>query len=1141
MMRSTQLIKRNLTHYWRTNLVVVFGVGIAVAVLGGALLVGDSVRGSLRELFLQRVGNTDSIISGTSFFREELAADIQNDPRFSAAGFSATCPIIAIDGSVTMESNRRVASSIRVYGVDERFWSFHGRNVPTPNNREVFISQSLADEVEASAGDGLLLQVQKPSGIPAESLHSKKEDLGRVLRVTIRRTISLEDLGEFSVQPQQNGTRAVFIPLRLLQTELEQEGKSNVVLIAHRQHRAEQQNSQTETDALNKILNDTATLDDYGIQVRDLGQPNGISIEHESKLLSDRLAISATKAATDLSFRAMPVLSYLANSINVADQAGVRSIPYSLVTAVDDTEFLELNGQNAAARVREIEAAGRVPIVLNDWAAHDLRATPGQSLALSYYVWQENGELKTKEAHFEVSNVVPIRDFAADRNLVPEYPGISGTESLSDWDPPFPIDLKLVRKQDEDYWDRYRTTPKAFLPLSSAQELWQTRFGGLTSLRLIPACEQSQAGLRYRQKLQSQLRPTEMGLTIIPVRQQGLQSSRGATDFGEYFLYFSFFLVVSAVLLTALFFKLGVEQRLREIGLLYAIGFSGQTVRRLFLVEALILSLVGSVLGIVGAVVYGQLMMTGLGTWWVNAVGTTALRLHVSPVSLLIGGVGGVTAALFFVAITLWRVGKASARSLLAGAALSDVKVKRGSRRLVTVLRAGHALALVGISLLAAVRFGVIGQVAGFFGGGLCLLSALLCYQAVWLRRRARSNLKPNGSLAVLRLGFRNASYRPARSVLCIALIASAAFIIVSVEAFRRPGYASTLDRKSGTGGFPLLAESVVPLVHDPNSAEGRENLNLLTRRSVDLSSTRFERFRLRPGDDASCLNLYQPRNPRIISPREDFIQSNRFSFADAVEGSAAENENPWLLLNRQLADGAVPVIADANSMAYVLHLKLGDDFVLSNAGNPIRLRVVAALSDSVFQSELIISEPNFLRLFPDRTGYQVFLIDTSQDQMQAVSTTLEDRLSDFGFDVVSTAERLATFHQVENTYLSTFQMLGGLGLVLGTLGLSAVLLRNVFEQRRELALLSAIGYNSSHFTWMVIAENALLVGCGIATGVACALLAIAPAFVERGGRFDNRSLALLLLAVLLSAFVASMIATLSILRTPLLPALRAD
>ena len=54
---------------------------------------------------------------------------------------------------------------------------------------------------------------------------------------------------------------------------------------------------------------------------------------------------------------------------------------------------------------------------------------------------------------------------------MPEYPGISGSESLAEWDPPFPVDLKRVRKQDEDYWKQYRTTPKAFILLAAGQEL----------------------------------------------------------------------------------------------------------------------------------------------------------------------------------------------------------------------------------------------------------------------------------------------------------------------------------------------------------------------------------------------------------------------------------------------------------------------------------------------------------------------------------------------------------------------------------------------------------------------------------------------------------------------------------------------
>ncbi len=75
------------------------------------------------------------------------------------------------------------------------------------------------------------------------------------------------------------------------------------------------------------------------------------------------------------------------------------------------------------------------------------------------------------------------------------------------------------------------------------------------------------------------------------------------------------------------------------------------------------------------------------------------------------------------------------------------------------------------------------------------------------------------------------------------------------------------------------------------------------------------------------------------------------------------------------------------------------------------------------------------------------------------MTTLLEDRLSDFGVDVTDTRARLTAYHQVENTYLSTFQALGALGLLLGTFGLAAVLARNVLERRRELGLLGAIGF----------------------------------------------------------------------------------
>src|SRR5260370_19150358 len=186
-MQISQLLIRNLAHYWRTNLAVVLGVGTAVAVLAGALLVGDSVRASLRDLFVQRLGQPDLVIASADFFREQLASDIEDDPQFTASGFANICPLIALEGTVTHESSKRVGSGIKVYGVDERFWKFNAQSgKQSPQSREVFVSEGLAQELSASVGNSIVLRVQKPSDIPVESLHSRKEELGSTMRLTVR-------------------------------------------------------------------------------------------------------------------------------------------------------------------------------------------------------------------------------------------------------------------------------------------------------------------------------------------------------------------------------------------------------------------------------------------------------------------------------------------------------------------------------------------------------------------------------------------------------------------------------------------------------------------------------------------------------------------------------------------------------------------------------------------------------------------------------------------------------------------------------------------------------------------------------------------------------------------------------------------
>jgi putative ABC transport system permease protein len=1107
-MTRSRLIRRALGYYWRTNAAVIAGVATAVAVLSGALLVGDSVRGSLRDLVIERLGRTESTITSTSFFREALGADL------------GATPLIALTGVVSEQGSGRRASGVQVYGVDERFWRFHRVAVSGPGDREAYISPALARQIGATVDRTILVRVERPSSIPLESLHGRKDDAGRTVSVTVRAVLDRAHMGEFSMRPQQGDVLAVFVPLSRLQQDLGRVRQVNALLTS------------ASVDAgLTGSLKAHVTLEDYGLRLRALEDRGELALESDTGFIDPVRADAAAHASVASDTVAHPVFSYLANTIRLGD----RQVPYSIVTATD-LALLGINGP----WLYEKDYDRSPPILLNDWTAHQLDAKPGDRVSIEYYVWRDTGELETRRHDFTVKGVIPLSGAAADRDFVPEYPGITGAETLADWDPPFPIDLKRIRPVDEDYWKKYRTTPKAFIPFEAGRQLWGSRYGDRTSIRLRPIGQPlASAKSRFESALTAGLDPLATGFIVRDARMEGLNASNGSTDFGAYFVYFSFFLVVSALVLAALFFLLGVEQRVREIGLLRAVGFGTAAVRGLFVTEGFALAIAGGIVGIAGAIGYGAVMTAGLRTWWSGAVGTTALTLHVSALSLVAGAAGAVICAIFCIWWTLRGLARLSERALLAGELRSAARTERGARR--GWRRAGGAAAAAGFVIVAAGLVlaaieNAIDPAGAFFGAGTSVLVACLLTLRLLLGSGASRPARRALHLSVVRLGVRNAAERPGRSVLAVAVIASATFILIAVDAFRL-GAVDASDRRSGTGGYPLLVDLQLPLVYDPDSRDGRETLGVP--QDGDLS---IEPFRVLPGEDTSCLNLYQPTRPRVVGVGDRLIKAGRFSFQRALAVDEATRANPWLLLERPLDGGAVPAIADANSLTYVLHKNVGDDIVLQHGDAPLHLRVVAALSDSIFQGELLISDANFRTLFPAQQGFRFLLVDAPAARAPRIGDEIERAAGDLGADALPTAERLASFHAVENTYLSTFQTLGGLGLLVGTIGLAAVLLRNVLERRKELALLRAVGYRASDLFTVVFAENVLLLVWGLTAGALSASIAVIPAALERGARVPLTAAgALLVGAVLAAGLLSSAVATRIAVRMPLVGALRSE
>jgi ABC-type antimicrobial peptide transport system permease subunit len=683
-------------------------------------------------------------------------------------------------------------------------------------------------------------------------------------------------------------------------------------------------------------------------------------------------------------------------------------------------------------------------------------------------------------------------------------------------------------------------------------------------VRLTPpgAIRQDEFEAAFAATLMERLNLPQFGMRFLEVRADGLEASAGATDFSGLFIGFSFFLIASAAMLVGLLFSLGVEARAGEIGLLLSVGYTVKRVRRRMLAEGGIIAAIGALLGLAAGVAYAALMMLGLRTLWLPAVGTPMLTLHVLPVSLAASWAISMMVVLGSIWWTVRRLGRTPATTLLKGSIFRTAGSSPGRRRLrigVAVVSGGFATAM----LVYAIASGTTMDPMVFGTIGFPLLVAGLAAFAEWCRG-AHGRLGKPGAAALIGMAARNSAWSPGRSILSVALVAFASFVIVTVAANHRDPTLETQSMESGTGGFALFATADIPLHEDLNSPDARFDLGFSDADEALLTDARIVALRSLPGDDASCLNLYRPQNPRLLGVSDELVARGGFRFATMLppEGSGADAAgydpaNPWTLLYQDFGPDVVPVIGDANSVQWILHLGLGDDLIIEDElGRPLSLRVVGTFAESIFRSELLMSEDNLLAHFPSQSGYSTFLVDLTVDaaaeietgvddggatRADEISAALERTLGPYGFDAERTDQKLAGFLVVQNTYLSTFQLLGGLGLLLGTVGLGVVLVRNVIERRAELATLRAFGFGRAALSRMVLAENAFLLLLGTLIGAVSSLIAVAPRFV--GGAFSLPwgSLGLILAAVLLAGMLSSVAAVAGALRTPLLPVLKGD
>jgi putative ABC transport system permease protein len=771
-----RLVFRSLFHHRRMNVTVAMGVAAATAVLTGALIVGDSVRGSLRALALDRLGQIDHVLVSGRFFRQALSEELAADPDFQS-GFSAAVPAVLFPRA-TVETQGKDPSSratgVFLIGATDDFWNLGdpaARPNPYPGVDQIVLNTTLAKDLGVQVGDRLLLRLPKSSEVPADSTLGEKEDLIRtIVGLQVVAIVPDRSLGRFSLSASQATPRNAFVALETIQDALDQEGRINALLVA----RGIDSPPTDSPAAAEPAAMLHPRLEDYGIQIqrvrRTFRAPGSETDEvvfdyfHATTnrmLLEPAAAEAFQKALGQRDIQA--VSTYVVNAIATPDREDSEDIPYSLVTGVESRlpfgPLLDEAGQPILLADDQI--------VLNGWAAADLNARVGDRIALRFYRPEAtHGKLEEDTAHLTLSAIVPLTEPATsysrrraatydqrpttvnDPELTPEVEGVTDQDSIESWEAPFPVDYSLVRSQDDDYWQNHRTTPKAFVSLETARTLWGSRFGYVTSFRIpVPANlpPGSDAETDYLAQLETELaaalRPVmdRLGFEFQPIRQRSLAAAAGTTPFDVLFLALSLFVILAALILVMLLFRLAVEQRASEIGTLLAVGFPRPRTAGLLIAEGGLVAAVGGLLGVAAGTGYAWLMIAGLQTWWVGAISTPFLQMFVSRGTLAAGYLSGVLVCAATIGISLRFMRRTAVRSLLAGRATDEAAFQYRFGRWWWLASAALLALSLGLAVMAA-RSGGETQAASFVGAGAAVLAALLI--------AIRSYLKAGGRIA---------------------------------------------------------------------------------------------------------------------------------------------------------------------------------------------------------------------------------------------------------------------------------------------------------------------------------------------------------------------------------------------------------
>jgi ABC-type antimicrobial peptide transport system permease subunit len=1121
--------RRSARGHLKQGLTVALTACLATAVIAGALVVGDSMEALVEETASEALPGIDAFITTTYPVETGYFSSLFFYPDWQKR-VDRQALLLTVPAATTCDSTGQRDGQVVLYGFNDGLYGFSSffkdgdeRTAPIGTG-EVVINRNLADQLDARPGDTITLRVPNPDfWSDFLFLYGEEASVERSYRVAA--VFDDDGLGRLDLEAKRTPTSAVFMSLDDAQDLMEVGDRVNTVVFQYKDRDI------VGTDKEEKLIKSLRTKLDDLVGAEGANLRVEVSLGGWSVLTSDRIFLPSDlePRLAEETWVWSSALTYFVDGIAHPSNNGVS---YSTVTGLDFDADMQALGpwQWAAGSPQRVPAPGSMEALVNNWTAEQLGIQVGDDIFVIYTEVDERYNLRQRTVLFRVVGIVDLVGKAHDPSLLPPIPGVHDTVSCLDWEPPFPMDLTTIEEEDVEYWHAYKGTPKVWIDLGTARELWTNPDGDWTSARYYPYNETDRAA---RSLFDGAVNAGDAGIFIVPARAEAYDTADPLSIFEQMFMAFGGVLLLAGCLLMASAFSNLARSRQREHSTLRALGLDEKGMIQVMLMEGMVWGVIAGILGIMAGAGLGAGLVASLNTVWADAVQGASIPLRIDGGSLWLAlGIGLMVTlgTLFLSARKAARAHIATALADRTGTGVDTSEPIPRNRAAALALVLLTVPALVGVALMPSSDIG--GIVTFFIVGALASLGGVLI--ALPILRRLEQRVERGGPLAPWRMGLRSLNRRPGRSLSLIATFALVAFAVIGISwaGEMEIRYAGDLQEEM-TGGYDVLAETWVQvggdLKDDPAAPEG------------DWTVTPVKVVGHQGG---TCSNLNARFPPRIMGMPPEFLSQVELGFRSSEVGDDRET---WEFLGKPAQKGRIPVVVDYNTLVWVYGGAIGDVYqVEGDGGRTYKMEVVGVMENSIFGGSFLTSLDHVETVYPDSAAYTYFLFDSGSKSPEKLSRELEEAFGDLGLDARTTVAVVQENLGYELSFLHLFQAYLALGLVIGALGLGALAAREVQDRRREIGGMKALGWPKRMVWQTFLAEQVWFALTGVVIGIigaAIAIVAISPGWLGSVTAiyFPAGTVAMLALAMVGAAGLGALVAARDAARVPAADAMRSS